>query len=427
MLTLKQIYDLVSPYTPRFGYKFSKAVVINLTTEGELIDVQPSRLLELPNQPRSSNIATQFLWDKKSYLIGKHQSYFVELLKLSQLPQSEIIINWLNTDAAKEIITDDKQFYTFAVDDEILAQTENAIAFWQEYLFKDAPIEFCTVLGQELPSIQPFGSKIKGLQNSHSSGATLFASDKGNKRFPRLPLSNQAVFGIEQGLSFLVRDYSHAFVLFDCHFIFVETGSLNLRNFALKINDGILPKLDKSNKDKSIACIALKAIDKGNVAIIDSWQISYDDAIVNLEDWFSRTDIPNSFGGVRAGFSSLSYMFQKELINSVTFDYRQAIEIIRAMYLGENLSDLFLIKVNQFLAKNIYKNNQETAVSLINARISRQQKWKAKTNFENQDFRKGYKAGRLAVDRNSVRQQNNPKKTKNWNKGYAAGVKSKKN
>lgn len=366
----KQLYQIgKSLNVADLGYQEYQAQVIELDSLGNFLNLQPPTLLSLPKLVRSKNIKPQFLADKKAYLIGKYQNLFLALLAESQLKYNSAIINYLTSDCSSKQQIAENKFYTFSVNEILVAQTKEAIKFWQDYLYKEAPLVFCSVLGEYLPSKQPFVAGIKGLKNAHATGATLFAQPHGSNISygqKQHPLSTKAVETIEKGLTKLIFDHQKSFEVFGYHFCFYcEDSSIDLARFACHNNDG---KVCNGNNSK-FYCIVLKACDKKNAGIIDFWEIPTNEAVVNLKNWFELTNIPNKHGNKTNRFSSVSYFFNCELDDPqkrVKFFGQDAINLVRAMYLGEKINDLFKLKLLRYLALNQSREYLTPVTAIVN-------------------------------------------------------------
>lgn len=401
-----EIYDYgKSLGIPSVGFReIQSPVILSFTDQAFQGWRQHEGALTLPWVGRTSGIAPRLFADSADYLIGDGNRATAHRQLINTTPYAWLA-DWL--DARPELPGEPDAVYTFEVDGVLIAQSEDMQQVWLDCLFSRADRIYCTVLGEMAPRTSYAGAKIKGLPGGHKAGASLFvASD----RFGGTPVSTEAAEVIATTINQMLRDKQRVLSIGTIRYLFWSVPDQpEVWRSLLEPAEN----LTEQWQDGKFYAIALKAVDQGNVAIVDQFTVSVSGLIENLDRWEQDSACPTPNGNV-PGCLTPAWAYALALGNCST---QEAIALMHSICLAQSLPAALMAKLNLALRRQgpDYQQSQ-----LITAGLTRQQRWKDRTGFERRDYRKGYRAGYNARKRGRDSLPDDLPES-DWGAGYRQG------
>lgn len=244
---------------PAYGFSWEKiSYALVLGREGEVLEVaplldtsgkkpQPRAMLVPQAIKRTSGVASNFLWDKTSYVLGvsgkegkrlaqEHAAFkalHVELLADAEDEGLRALLAFLGCWAPERFAEGRFQpemldaNFVFRFEGGFLHDRPAAKAIWRARLASaDAPEAFCLVTGEKGP-IARLHPAIKGVMGAQSSGASLVSfnldafTSYGNEQGANAPVSEAASFGYGAVLNqMLARDSGSSVRIGDMTIVF---------------------------------------------------------------------------------------------------------------------------------------------------------------------------------------------------------------
>lgn len=326
--------------------KISFALSINDRGELERLDIlkiQPPQntkksmpvpqMISLPAPvKRSSGIASNFLWDNSSYLLGVDNKgkpqRSLECFNACKLFHHQIL-DGVDSPAARALLAffdrwepeKAAEHPTFREDWEELISSANLVfrydgAFvqedplirqaWQSHYdtAEDGPEMVCLVTGQKGPA-EAVHPSIKGVVGAQSSGAALVSFNApafcsyGREQNLNAPVSKQAAFAYTAALNYLIADREHTFRIGDTTVLFwAKDGRSAYQNLFLGAMTGEAPSYTAGDIAGTI-----KSLLKGDPVCYDETQLdrNIDFYILGIAPNAARLSVRlflhNTFGG----------------------------------------------------------------------------------------------------------------------------------
>lgn len=410
-MQLTQLYKYgKSVGVPSVGFRKIDSPTILQFANGEYVGHRICDSLILPWVGRTSGIKPRLLADSADYLVGSGERAIAHRQLMREVGAG-LIADWLETSPNLP----EGEVYTFEVDGVLLAQEARIIRFWTELLFASASQVYCTVLGRMMPQTSFAGAKIRNVPGAHQAGASLFVASDGTRGLT--PISTEAAEVIAETLNRMLVDEQRRLRLGRVVYLFwSDPDQPEIWEPLLKPVEN-MPDSAKPGMSGMFHAIALQCPDQGNVAIVDQIVIPIEEVIRNLERWEADSFAPTEFGDVNGLLTPL-WALANAVSNQEIFS-RDAISLVRAALMGEQLPDSILMQANEAIRRSKGVNHEQAQV--LTAALTRQQRWKQKTGFESSDRRRGYRAGFNAARRGRMTLPEDLDSKGEWGEWYRKG------